>query len=276
MQTINVLLAGDRYHPEFRQAIDWLNRSTTLTFCESVASACVHVAAGQSMYDLIIVAESRPGLYRISEIEKLRRLVPLARFIGLLGSWCEGETLSGKPWPGMFRSYWHQWPARFAKSMVDINREKCPHWGIPVTSTIDEQVLRQNQISRKQHGRLVVIHSDEEETASAVRDACRQTHYATVSCVHDTSLHVSGAVVVIWDQAQLSADNLHELRQLVQKYAPAPVLALLSFPRIHVIDEILDMGVQSVISKPFLLSDLYWELERIVPQSELSSIRCVA
>ena len=64
---------------------------------------------------------------------------PLARIVGLLGSWCEGEVRSGRPWPGAMRIYWHQWPGRW-HAELDRLRGACPIWGLPLTAGDEDRV----------------------------------------------------------------------------------------------------------------------------------------
>ena len=49
--------------------------------------------------DVIVVAQAFPGQFSHQAIDRLRRLAPLARMVGLMGSWCEGEMRTGSPWP---------------------------------------------------------------------------------------------------------------------------------------------------------------------------------
>ena len=67
--------------------------------------------------DVIVVAQAYPGQFSGEALDRLARLAPLARVVVLLGSWCEGEVRSGRPWPGAIRVYWHQWPARCAQEL---------------------------------------------------------------------------------------------------------------------------------------------------------------
>ena len=67
---------------------------------------------GKVMPDLIVIAQTFPGQFSHQAVERLRRLAPLARVVGLMGSWCDGEMRTGSPWPAVVRTYWRQWTAR--------------------------------------------------------------------------------------------------------------------------------------------------------------------
>ena len=64
-----------------------------------------------------------PGQFSCEAIDRIRTRAPLARLVGLLGSWCEGEVRSGQPWPGTIRIYAHQWPGRAEQELKRLEQE---------------------------------------------------------------------------------------------------------------------------------------------------------
>jgi DNA-binding NarL/FixJ family response regulator len=54
------------------------------------------------------------------------------------------------------------------------------------------------------------------------------------------------------------------LRRLAADLRPAPVIALLGFPRVEDRDRAVAAGAAAVLSKPLLLEDLYWQLDRLL------------
>src|SRR3954462_14967953 len=89
-----VQLVGDVEHQDFREAIELLRTESRL------------VADWASLPELIIVAQNRPDSICSDRLDHLRRDAPLAGIVALLGSWCEGETRTRRPWPGVHRVYW--------------------------------------------------------------------------------------------------------------------------------------------------------------------------
>ena len=69
-----------------------------------VEAAAAVLAEDDAAVDVIVVAQARPGEFSHAQIERLRQAAPLARIVGLLGSWCEGEMRSGRPWPAAVRT----------------------------------------------------------------------------------------------------------------------------------------------------------------------------
>ena len=88
-----------------------------------------------------MLAQARPGRFSEHDVARLKQCAPLARVLGLLGSWCEGETRTGTAWPAAGRCYWYQWPARFESELDRIGRGLCPAWGLPETASPEERVL---------------------------------------------------------------------------------------------------------------------------------------
>ena len=72
----------------------------------------------------------------------------------------------------------------------------------------------------------------------------------------------AGAVAAIFDSADLGQDQCGDLNRLVATLHPAPVIALLAFPRVEDHRRALSAGAAAVLSKPLAVDDLFWELER--------------
>src|SRR5690349_7541486 len=94
-----VQIIGDVDHADFREAIALLRAQSRV------------VASADALPELIVVAQSRPDSITSAQVEPFRRWAPLAGVVTLLGSWCEGETRTGRPLPGVERIYWYQFPA---------------------------------------------------------------------------------------------------------------------------------------------------------------------
>jgi hypothetical protein len=68
---------------------------------------------------------------------------------------------------------------------------------------------------------------------------------------------MSGIAAGVWDHDHLSEAEAGELRQFVLAVRPAPVVAVLGFPRIEEQQRAVAAGAISVLSKPLLLAD-FW------------------
>jgi CheY-like chemotaxis protein len=109
---LSIFLLGDTDRTEFREAEACLQGCGSVHRFAKTAAAATALAEGQLVADAIVLAQAFPGQFSHQAVDRLRRLAPLTRVLGLMGSWCEGEMRTGSPWPGAVRTYWHQWPAR--------------------------------------------------------------------------------------------------------------------------------------------------------------------
>src|SRR5213595_3145892 len=103
----STLFIGDHRRPEFSGPARWL-AAHEAAIARDIPQALSMLADGMSPA-VIVVAQAWPGSFSVQQITRLRRAAPLARVIGLLASWLEGEARSGKPWPAAQRRYWHRW-----------------------------------------------------------------------------------------------------------------------------------------------------------------------
>jgi len=263
MSEISILLVGNTDRSEFRAArkrLDALGRVTAVPDAESAAAA---LAAAEMVPAVIVVAQAFPGQFPHQAIDRLRRLAPLARVLGLLGSWCEGEVRTGQPWPAAMRIYWHQWPARCGAEFARLSGGQCPAFGLPVTATDEERLLSSAQSPRSALPGVTAIYSTSPQMHEWLSAACRRCGCATVWLRPPQIVKIEGAAAVIFDGTDFSEQQLCQFRQVQAATRPAPMVALLDFPRIEDHDRALRAGAAAVLSKPLQLADLFWELERL-------------
>src|SRR5262245_46505932 len=99
-----VWLVGDWQHADFAEAQAWLRQRCRLL--------PLPLGEGTPAPHAILIAQSRPGQSSRTAIEQWHARAPLARLVGLVGPWCEGEQRSGRPWPGVVRVPWRSWRTR--------------------------------------------------------------------------------------------------------------------------------------------------------------------
>jgi hypothetical protein len=241
-----VQLVGDVTHPDFRDAIVLLRDEAQL-------------AAGANVSpELIVVAQSRPGSIPSNKVAELQRSSPLAGIVALAGSWCEGETRTGKPWPGIERLYWYEFPAWWRRQMALRAAGLCPDWARPRESRfrISDFGFR---IAAKPSRGLIAICAGYRETADIFAEVLRRAGHATVWQPPGRSvMAVRGAVAGIWDGGQLNDRESDDLSAFCRRLASdnAPVIALLDFPRRDRADHALEIGAAAVLGKPWLNVDV--------------------
>lgn len=259
---LEILLVGNIERREFGEARASLEAGGRLTTAADVEAAARLLTNQQSAPDVIVVAQAFPGQFSAEAIDRLRVLAPLARVIGLMGSWCEGEMRTGKPWPAAVRVYWHQWPARCAQELCRLAEGFCSTWGLPATASEEERFLSMADGSIRPSGLrgLVAIHTPWFDMYEWLSAACRCRGYSTVWLRDDRAHGVAGVQAGIFDATECRADEAASLARLAAAIRPAPVVALLDFPRVDDCDRALRAGAAAVLSKPLLIDDLYWQL----------------
>ena len=261
---LDILLLGDTDRAEFqpaRRTLDTLGRVHALADVQAAADA---IAGAQTAADVIVVAQAYPGQFPQAAIDRLRRAAPLARMVALLGSWCEGEMRSGKPWPGVIRLYWHQAPDRCQRELRHLIEGRGSTWGLPITATEEERLLAAAQTPLPQRQGAIAIYTRLGAMETWLAAVCRRCGYATVWQRGPHYARLQGVTAAIYDGSDLSGEEVEEVRRLASALSPAPLLVLLDFPRIEDHRRALAAGAAGVLAKPLLLDDLLGQLDRAV------------
>jgi len=261
--SIATLLIGNIDRPEFsgtRRVLD--TAGPVLGVCD-VDSAIAAVEETRIAPELIVLAQAFPGEFSRAQVERLCRLAPLARVVGLLGSWCEGEVRTGSPWPAVVRVYWHQWPARSRGEIKHWRQGTQSVWGLPITATEEERLLYSVRRPLAKRDGVVAIHTARYEMEEWLSAACRQRGYATVWLRPPRPARIEGARAVVFDGTDGEGAECHRLRHLAGAVAPTPLIVLLDFPRVQDRRRVLSAGAAAVLSKPLDIDDLFGELDRL-------------
>jgi CheY-like chemotaxis protein len=242
---------------------DWAGEGVRIREADDLDASCRLLSESAYAPELIVLAQSRPGQYAVASLDALRRLAPLARIWRLLGSWCEGESRSGQPPSGCVNSYWHQWPARWARDAAHFRLGGTPAWALPVTLSADERTLAAAEDPIQRRTGPIAICTRHAQTAAALSDACRLGGYRPLLVREGQPAAASGALAVIWDADVERMSDLAAIRNVRACAGQAPLLALATFPRADDCRRAAEAGLAGVISKPFLVQDLLWHLARV-------------
>ena len=195
---------------------------------------------------------------------RLRGLAPLARMLAVAGNWCEGEARSGRPPAGCLASYEHQWPARCRGELAVLARGERPVWALPVTASAEERMLAAAERPRARGSGQVVIVARVAATAAALADTCRLVGYEPLVVREDLPWSAPAAAAIVWDTDPARIGDIGMVERVRQSAAGAPLVALAGFPRRDDIRRAQAAGIAAVVSKPFLIDDLYWQLDEAV------------
>ncbi|MGD0900705.1 MAG: hypothetical protein ABR915_22970 [Thermoguttaceae bacterium] len=260
MEQVSILLVGDTNRSEFRRAREVLDALGRVRHAPDAAAADAVLADPQWAPDLIVIAQAYPGQFSQAAVDGLRRRAPLARMVALLGSWCEGEMRTGRPWPGVIRLYWHESFARCCRQLRRLVEGRTSAWDLPATATEDERYLAAARTPWPKRQGLAAISTRRLEMESWLAAACRECGYATVWLRPRSIARIEGAAAAIFDVADGGEAELADLRRLAAQIAPAPLVALADFPRIEDVERLEAAGAAAVLSKPLHVDDLVWAL----------------
>lgn len=264
MSEISILLVGNTDRSEFRQARAALDGQARVFPVPDAESAATALTDGQVVPDVIVVVQAFPAQFSHQAIDRLRRLAPLSRVLGLMGSWCEGEMRTGEPWPGAIRIYWHQWLPRCDRELRRMRSGRCSAWGLPVTATEEERLmLGPDEPPEKRQG-LIAIYARPFEMEEWLSASLCSRGLSTVWLRPPRPARIEGATAAIFDGSDLCGGELDEFEHMVATLGPAPIIALLDFPRIDDCHRALSAGAAAVVSKPLHVEDLFWELDRVL------------
>jgi hypothetical protein len=134
-------------------------------------------------------------------------------------------------------------------------------WRLPRTATPAERLLAGDAARgldcRPARGALVAIHTPAAGDYQALAEACKAIGCATVWLAPGRAQQIDGAAAVIWDGCCENADETDALCELARRLSPAPLAALLSFPRSDDRERLLAAGASAVLAKPLPIEDLY-------------------
>ena len=281
-----VWLLGDVAHREFAEAVSLIRTTSRATCIEDVGRAAELVAGAPVAPELFVLAASRTGVIATPEIERLRRAAPLAGVVALLGSWCEGESRSGRPAAGVGRVYWYDFPNWWRRQMSAWAAGCCPEWaraedfGLPAPAgklLADCDFARAGSSSTP--AGLVALETTCYETAAALTDVLRFAGFATAGSTSGSKTPpIRGASVGIWEGRQLDNRELPRLAAFCAKLAVdhAPVVALADFPRRDRVELSLQAGAAAVLGKPWRNADLIATLHQAMDNRDQTTAVRVA
>jgi hypothetical protein len=252
----SVLLLGSVSHGEFEAGLEWLRQNSQLTIGVSVTTAARWLQSDEgALCRWIVVAQQRPGQFSRHDIERLHRAAPLARLIGLLGGWCEGESRSGAPWPGVIRLYWHQfrWRAEHEWNAARVGQAT---WSLARTATDADRLLAAPGTAAADHRGMIIIRSLSQIAYECLADVCAEGGWSSIWWPPRRLLQAANAVALVWDAQLIDEQEMADLRGAVAALPHVPVLVATGFPQVQDVQAFQKLGVRHVLSKPFLNEDL--------------------
>ncbi|MCH8922900.1 MAG: hypothetical protein IIA67_07095, partial [Planctomycetes bacterium] len=251
---------GHGARAEFREAASIIKETAQVIKAADVDEAARRLTEGEYSPELIVLAQAHPGQFSLRQVAHLQQAAPFARLVALLGSQCEGETRTGRPWPGVQRAFWYQWPARWRAELARRREGRSPSWGQPRTAN-EEELLLSSLWPRRQCRGLVAIHTPHFEMAETLADACGERGLSTVWVGPHRPSQLHGARAALWDAGRLDGEELARLAHFRQRIDGAPIGVLVDFPRVQHREQLMAAGATFIVGRPFLAEELFVPLE---------------
>ena len=248
---MHILLVGDYRGDEFAAALAAMSQAADVVQVDDLQTAADWLQRPTPV-DLVVVAQARPGRFSLSQIEAIRLAAPLAPIVALLGSWCEGETRSGAPWPGVTRVYWHQWSERFGQEMGRLSRGAPGAWTQPLTATAEERLLWSETAQRGEDHRLVAVVSDDCEICDWLVAACKTRGMSPMTLRRAPVERIEVVSLLLWDAGLPSPKAIEAFQLGLRQFPNCRAIVLADFPRDDDVRSFLAVGAAAVVSKPGL------------------------
>lgn len=268
---VRTLIVGDDPTGEFAAAVACLEADSSAQRVGGIDAALDRLAASEAACDWLVVLQAWPGQWSHAQLDRLQRAAPLARVILVLGSWCEGETRSGRPWPAAQRVYWHQAAARLSEQIRRHRQGRPSGWSLPVTASDEERLLSNLPPAPTVLSGHVLIVARRSDAASCLSAACASWGLST-TIVGRLPVEHEPCDVVLWDiEGAAECGSLSAVAGSGGE-APAcppaaPLVVLVGFPRLDQYQQWLGAPAAAVLSKPLVLSDLYDTLARLLKRA---------
>lgn len=259
-----VLIIGD-----LPAGVDEELRRTDVECVPDIAAALMRLSDEQQRpCELVLLCEDRPGTWTDRHLASLRHVAPLARYVRLSGSLCEGQARSGRPASGTGCVPWHRWPLAFAGQLSPHGRDRS--WSLPVTATPDEIALARFRPALQKASGRIAIYSHTADAAEALAGVCRAAGYDTSISTEHVPPHETETLAVIWDTFPGQLANRDRVSAIRTRHGGAPLVALVGFPRPTDIQAAEAAGIAGVLAKPLDTGDLLWHLEQLgMPASQV-------
>ncbi len=251
MDNTTVLLVGCYQRTEFDSAVRSLRQVASLIFAADSQEALSR-AREMPIPDVVVLVQSRPGQISDQSVRLLQQAWPLSQFVALLGSWCEGETRTGKPWPDIPRVYSHQWLGRLrsalgGQTLLDL-------------SGLRDELSNTNSRPSMISGRLIAVYARGFSYAEALGEALAAAGCSVVCLTLGEHAFSAGVAIVLYEVNRDPEGLIEDLDKLRCRHPGAQVVAIGTFPRAEEIDELRKKGVAVVVSQPFRVDDLVHQL----------------
>ncbi len=275
---MKIFLGGETARKEFRaverdvrQAAERFGASTVLF--EAFDRRELNDSTARTLFDVdfFVLCRSFPNEFSPADVERLRRIAPLAPIALIAGALCEGENRTGSAFPGTRRFYPETWRSTgrreffrfFAESAGLFAASPLATWGdfcveqTRRTANAEETAALETLNSAKTAESVAIFPGGDAALGRFLRDAFAERGASVrLGAARRLERRADFAPTrVVVDAVDLAAPSLlDELRELRAAF-PAAAFDVLGFaPRrdeIEFLERKSDLGAIRVVAKPF-------------------------
>jgi hypothetical protein len=247
--TLRVLVVGNAAHGDFADALAEVRRTARVWFVPNGEYAAAWLEANPPV-DWIVLVQARPHELPREVVDRLQARAAEARFVSLLGTWCEGELRTGRRWADVPRLYWYEFPSWWRLSALATGR------------TNDGQ--RPAQVG------TVVVSTIDFASADTLLAVLLNEGFSGIWWPQNRAAPTfAGVTAGVWVGGQLGGAEAAQLATFCDRVRAdrAAVIALLDFPRRDRVAIAKRIGATQVLGKPWQIADLAQALRRTVNHS---------
>ncbi len=251
---------GDSPSFEFREAISWLENHCSVERVASFGALARLLENSSTDPWAVVVMQQYKGEFDHVDAAAIAQAIPLSRLVVLLGSWCEGETRTGKPLAGFVRIGWCDFVPRFSGLIH--------HKKLPSTASDGEtlQSAMEYAESAVDSGLCVGVYSASYDDGRAIHESLESLGFVTRRLLRGDfeSTQRLEVDIVVWDDAGGPRTRRVELGMATGK--GIPVIAVINAPRSQDVRSALLAEAHAVLAKPYRVADLVWRIQSAAVQ----------
>jgi hypothetical protein len=238
-----VLVLGESDRAEMRSLVAWVkeqvssaNRWETSRDVTDIAS----LFAVDEFPDLIVVLQSWPNEFSVSDVNQLLAFAPLARVVVCYGAWCESDGRNFNIWPPSIRV-----PVWAARSRIErewrLIHEPTTQQALPWSASREETfAVDQPTIIPLLASQKVLIDSPDQAFRQYIVERLNETGHSV--CNDEPS-------VLMFDVDPWESSRIAALKSLRLRHPNAIMFALANLVQPPLVEQLLGYGVDNVLPK---------------------------
>lgn len=249
---LQLCVVGDANRPEFQYALSNISNGAYVCY----ASSTEDFFRLNPSPDVVVILQSYPGEFSISEFERIIHSNPIASLILVTSSWGEGERRTGTPIRDAIRVAWYDFPCWFERQKTLFDAGRLSQLSLPLSASDAQraELDSQNDFPARTNDAFWIF-SD-----SAVQRETLSRFYAslgaqvwsggmTAAFPEQSPLAQPTRIVVFPDF--LSDDVFKRIAQLKELNPNAAIYVIVYQPRIEEIESLRLHGADVILSPEF-------------------------